>query len=86
MPPLWLNISSDLKFRRRDTSDKGISRKTSSVHQRYFQFIVKKEMNRWQLKPNFKYPSYCEKYVWNCDQRKDKKTQNTPVWVVFHIV
>lgn len=72
LPLLRLSISSDLKFRHRDTSDKGIARKKSSVHLRYFQFIVKKKMNRWQLKLNFIYPSYCVKYVRNCDQRKDK--------------
>lgn len=81
-PALWLNISSDLKFRHRDTNDKGILRKTFSVLLRYFQFIVKKEMNRWQLKPNFIYPSDCVKYVRNGDQRKTK----TPAWVVWRII
>lgn len=70
----WISLMF-LKFRCRDTSDKGISRKTSWVHLRYFQFIVRKEMNRRQLKPNFRYLSYRVKYVRNCDPRKTKKLQ-----------
>lgn len=75
MPPLWLNIASDLKFRRRDTRDKGILRKTSSVPLRYFQLVVKKKMKRNQLRSNFLHLSNCGKYVQNCDWRKNKKPQ-----------